>query len=213
MTPTRNVTTRRGFIAALSFGMVSLYGVWAAFDAAPLPRFGGSRDGGHGGGHGATAPMAEAASHGDHGAPAGPSADDFRQSVEDFVGRYRQVDGSVWPRSATSADDSHGHGHGATPAAPSAEPVDVYFMAYRWGFEPAHLRLDADQPYRFRMMAVDVSHGASIQLGPASRIIRLRRGAIVEQELTFQGRGEYMVYCTVFCGAPHDQMVGRIVVV
>lgn len=29
-------TTRRGFIAATGFGVVSLYGLWAAYGAAPL---------------------------------------------------------------------------------------------------------------------------------------------------------------------------------
>lgn len=193
-------TTRRGFIAAASFGVVSLYGLWAAFDAAPTG-FGGHDD--------RKAEPAESGGHGGHGAAAGPTPEEFRRTTEAFVERYKLPDGSVKP---ARADPHAGHGTGTAMPAAEPAPVDVYLMAYRWGFEPSVLRLEAKVPYRFRMMAVDVSHGASLQLGAASRIIRLRRGALVEQSLTFTEPGDVLVYCTVYCGAPHDRMAAKIVV-
>ena len=204
-------TARRGFVAAAGFGMVSLYLLWAGYGAAPLG-FGG-RDaaedghapeaGGHGGGHGGAAPA---------------KIDEFRGLVERFVEQHKLPDGSVQPRrKAASAAAAHGHGaHDAHTAAPEragpAGPVDVYLMAYQFGFMPSVLRLEAGVAYRFRMMAVDVAHGASVRVGPGSRIVRLRPGTLVEQELTFQRAGEHLLYCTVYCGLAHDRMQGKIVV-
>jgi heme/copper-type cytochrome/quinol oxidase subunit 2 len=168
--------------------------------------------------------MTEAGGHGGHGSVSGPTPDEFRRLTEEFVARHRQRDGTV--RVSDNAahgaqpsphDDGHGGhaGHGM-PAAPEpvtlAATADVYLMAEQWSFEPAHLQLDVDRPYRFRMMAVDASHGASLQLGNGSQIIRLRRGIVVERELTFTRRGEYLLYCTVYCGAGHDRMSGKIIV-
>jgi cytochrome c oxidase subunit 2 len=214
----RHFTTRRGFITALGFGAVSLYGAWAAYGAAPLPFGGGKRTakpettghGGHGD-HGAPHAPAEA---GDHGASAGMVPEEFRFEHDFFVEKYAQRDGSVNPH---ADEDAHGHGHTDTghdhgSSAASGTPVDIYLMARKFAYSPENLRLKAGVPYRFRMMADDITHGASIHLGPASRIIRLRPDVVTEQTLTFTKPGEYLVYCTVYCGQAHDAMQGRIVV-
>jgi cytochrome c oxidase subunit II len=197
MSAGKHFTARRGFIAGSGFGLLSLYLVWAGYGAAPLG-FGahddehvGSKDDGHsdgkadehGGGHGG---------HGD--APAGPSREEFRKLTEAFIEEHKLADGSV------RAPQPH---HGA---------AEVYLMAQQWAYAPAVLRLQAGVPYRFRMMAMDIAHGAAIHLGAGSRIIRLRPGVLVEQELTFAAAGEHLVYCTVYCGLPHDRMQGRIIV-
>jgi cytochrome c oxidase subunit 2 len=224
----RHFTTRRGFIAGLGFGAVSLYGAWSAYGAAPLP-FGGHKDaatpepdahGGHGG-HGAVQAPAEAGGHGGHSASAGMAPEEFRFEHDFFVQKYAQKDGSVNPHAdedfQAHGADAHGghadtgHDHGALTA--SAEPVDIYLMAQKFSYSPDVLRLKAGVPYRFRMMAEDITHGASIHLGAASRIIRLRPNVVTEQTLTFTKPGEYLVYCTVYCGQAHDAMQGRIVVV
>jgi heme/copper-type cytochrome/quinol oxidase subunit 2 len=226
-----SITTRRGFVAAAGFGVVSLYLVWAGYGAAPLgpgdhEEPGTSTGGGHpaeptGGGHAA----------GDHSATGSAMSDDeFRRLTQAFVEQHKLPDGSVKPRRIAAAqppemDEHTGHGamasHAAGDAPPptatampdaNGEPVEVYLMAYQWGYAPSVLRLEAGVRYRFRMMAVDVAHGASIQLGRGGRIVRLRPGALVEQELTFTQPGEYLLYCTVYCGLPHDRMQGKIIV-
>lgn len=224
----RHWTARRGFVATAGFGLVSLYLLWAAYGAAPLGI----------GGHGeAEADHAEeAGGHSDgHGAAAAPEAKariaEFRAAVERFAEQHKLPDGSVQPRRLKAAvpaaprNDGHSHaqphgGHGAAQeAAPQVQeeaaddgPIDVYLMAYQFGFLPAVLRLEAGVPYRFRMMAVDVAHGASVRVGPGARVVRLRPGVLVEQELTFQRAGEHLLYCTVYCGLAHDRMQGKIVV-
>lgn len=211
-------TTRRGFITAAGFGGVSLYALWAGYGAAPGPLALV--------GAGAHQDDAAAATHDAHGSPGGQAEGaalaQFRERTSDFIGRYSLPDGSVYPRPLpVAASPDHGHdphagGHAAPVQPPHDDhresPLDVYVLAEKWSYAPAHLRIDAGRPYRFRMMAGDVAHGASIQFGRGARMIRLRPGTVAEQELTFQRPGSYLIYCTVYCGQAHDLMQARITV-
>lgn len=255
-------TTRRGFIAASGFGGISLYGLWAAYGAAPSPFAllgldhpqAPSSHTGHGGADPQT-PAPASAGHGEHGAAtAGPSAEEFSRQTAEFAERYRMPDGSVYPRRLpdkdTAAMDPHaghdmaaampadhtmpepsdphaGHGAAPAPAAPQAhaghgsspqsvdtdQPIDVLMTAGRWYYLPNALRLDAGQAYRFKMMAVDIAHGASIELGKGGRMMRLQPGRITEAALTFQKPGRYLMVCTVYCGEAHQLMQATIEVV
>ena len=239
----RALTTRRGFVAAMSLAWVSLYGLWAAYGAAPLSFWGTEPGNGHGPGDAAP----QGAGHGGHEAVmTGPSREEVRRLVGEFIARHELPDGSVAPdavggHGSPAAKDhppvapahSTGHGaHGASPATGEAHgeahgitegpvqseirgataPVEVYLAVQQWLFEPTVLRLRSGVPYRFRMMALDVSHGASLQLGRGSHIIRLRPGVMAEHELTFTRPGKYLVYCTVYCGLGHDHMSATVIV-
>lgn len=224
----QHLTTRRGFIAAFGFGGVALYGAWAAYGASPLPFTHAS--GGHAA-HG-TAPAKAPAGHSGHGADPLMTPDEFLRRHEAFLARFRTPDGRVVVPAAAAPEDAHAdHGapqphatHGAPTPPPAqshaehapqpadGEPLDIYLHAFRFGFTPDEMHLRAGQPYRFRMLASDVSHGASLQLGHASRIVRLRANVVSEQTITFHRPGRVLVYCTVFCGPAHDAMSGRIVV-
>ena len=245
-------TTRRGFILGAGFGVLALYGVWAANGAAPLSLLGGPiAKPSSGGGH---------SEHGDGGSSMSPA--EFRRLTEAFIAANVLPDGSVRPTAPAamdmSAPDSHAAhadmamaatpptppsahaGHGApapvsahaghdmatmAPSEPAPEPelmhatdnhasppVDVYLLAHQWGYLPSVLRLQTGVRYRFRMMAEDVTHGASLQLGAASHIVRLRARTLVEQEVQFTQPGEHLLYCTVYCGVAHDRMQGRLIV-
>jgi heme/copper-type cytochrome/quinol oxidase subunit 2 len=209
----RHFTARRGFIAAAGFGMVGVYFLWAGYGAAPLGFGRAHAPAEDGGGH---APEPSAAGHAGHAGHAGPrggmSSEEFRSLTKAFVEQNRLADGSVRPGGPMQDHPMHGAGAAAHGATAPAGPVDVYLMAYQWGYTPSILRLETGVPYRFRMMAVDVAHGASLQLGRAGRIVRLRPGMLVEQELKFSQAGEYLLYCTVYCGLAHDRMQGRLIV-
>lgn len=243
MNTTRHLTTRRGFVATLGFGGVSLYGLWAAYGAAPGPLalLESAASG--------TADADEVMSGGmdmHGGMGAGPDIEAFRAEVSAFIERFAQDDGSVYPQPAAPRDAPHdpqmpGTGmagmdmsgmemsgmivasasdhrgtdadHRAAPAAGEAASIDVPMLAERWFFEPAHLRLDRGTTYRFRMMTADVAHGASIQFGSGARMIRLSPGAVTELALTFTRPGSFLVYCTAYCGAGHDGMQARIDIV
>ena len=239
MRQTKHFTTRRAFIAAGGFGGISLYGLWAAYGAAPGPLALLGLDHPQGPSHGeggaevAAKPAAEGA-HGGHGAAAqGPTAEEFSRMTADFAERYRMPDGSVYPRRMVNAPvevaaphaghnmpvavsaptDAHaGHGGGDLPLG-KGQPMDVLMTAGKWYYMPNILRLDAGQAYRFKMMAVDIAHGASIQLGQGGRMMRLQRGRITETALTFQKPGRYLMYCTVYCGEAHGVMQATLEVV
>jgi cytochrome c oxidase subunit 2 len=229
MTPTMNnsphFTTRRGFIAATGFGGVSLYGLWAAYGAAPSPLALLGLEGGH---NETTAPGTDQApdaptasgGHGGHGASAaGPDPKEFSRLTAEFSERYRMPDGSVYPRQLTIAPTDHSDPHAehgdaaAMTTTANNPPIDVLMTAGRWFYLPNMLRLDAGQPYRFRMMALDITHGASIQFGKGGRMMRLQPGQLSESELTFHKPGHYLMLCTVYCGAAHDMMQATIEVV
>lgn len=233
MTSKPHFTTRRSFVAAAGFGGVSLYGLWAAYGAAPSPMallaFGKTAGAPHGADHGqvAAAPppqSAEGGAHSGHGGAAsgGPNSEEFSQMAAEFSERYRLTDGRVHPRrlpaAPTPAHDPHA-GHNmdamavAAPISGPHEAIDVLMTAGKWYYLPHALRLDAGQAYRFRMMALDVTHGASIQFGRGGRMMRLQPGRITETELTFEKPGRYLMHCTVYCGEAHDLMQATIEVV
>ncbi len=234
----KHFTTRRGFIAASGFGGLGLYGLWAAYGAAPGPLALLGLDHPQGASHAtsgeeiAAKPAAEGA-HAAHGAATsqGPSVDEFSRMTAEFAERYRMPDGSVYPRrmenqASTTADPHAGHNMAATaPADPHAghggstlprgtgQAIDVLMTAGRWYYLPNVLRLNAGQAYRFKMMSVDIAHGASIQLGKGGRMMRLQPGRITEAALTFEKPGRYLMYCTVYCGEAHSLMQATIEVV
>lgn len=109
------------------------------------------------------------------------------------------------------ATDAHAETEAAGPAAED-EPIDVYLMAMRFYYHPQVLRLERDVPYRFRVMSMEVTHGVSIHTGFAGHIMRRPARVLAEMVMTFPEKGEFMVYCTVYCGAGHDQMKGKIIV-
>ena len=231
-------TTRRAFVAAAGFGGVSLYGLWAAYGAAPGPLALLGLDAVHDGAHAPEAvqlndqPVASGG-HGGHGAPAaGPDSREFSRLTADFSERYRMPDGSVYPRRLAAVADQHDDPHAghdmqnmAVPADPHAShgdaavttvslaPIDVLMTAGKWYYLPNVLRLDAGQPYRFKMMALDITHGASIQFGKGGRMMRLQPGQLSQTELTFRKPGRYLMHCTVYCGQAHDLMQATIEVV
>ena len=97
-------------------------------------------------------------------------------------------------------------------SAQGGEPIDVYLMAVQFSYIPNVLRLDHGVAYRFRMMSMDVNHGASIHTGFAGHIMRRPAQTMMEMIMTFPEHGEFMMYCTVYCGVGHSQMKGKIIV-
>jgi plastocyanin len=239
MSSETHFTTRRAFITAMGFGGVSLYGSWVAYGATPGPLalLGAGDDsavpadgGGHGGHGGAdSGPMTEQFSR---------MIDEFieRYSLPDGT-VYPRVLASSPMRHGDEAVSEDGHGaadqatmdHGAMEQgaagqgtmdhgsagghAETAAPQEVLLASGKWYYRPGKLRLDVGQPYRFRMMALDVSHGASIQFGNGGRMVRLRPGQLTEMDITFTKPGRYLVHCTVYCGMVHDYMQATIEVV
>lgn len=153
-------------------------------------------------GHGAMPMQPDSGGHdmaapGDAIAPSGQMAMDRHQEAETAMAATESP--------SASEDEEHGHGEGG-------EPIDVYIMAMQFAYEPQVLRLEHGVPYRFRLMSMDVNHGASVHTGFAGHIMRRPARQMVDMIMTFEEAGEYMVYCTVYCGEGHDTMKGKIIV-
>jgi heme/copper-type cytochrome/quinol oxidase subunit 2 len=150
----------------------------------------------------------EADGHGDaagRGAPMAASEDNAHSSATEPDEASRESS------SAARAAVVHGDEE-ARAGDEGEEPIDVYLMALRYSYVPRVLRLEHGVAYRFRMMSIDVNHGASIHSGFAGHIMRRPAQTMVEMVMTFPERGEYMIYCTVYCGEGHSTMKGKIIV-
>ncbi len=102
--------------------------------------------------------------------------------------------------------------HAGEQREDETEATIVYLQLYQFGYLPQKLCLEVGVPYELRMMATDVIHGGSIQLGAGSKMIRLPPRVEVSEVITFTETGEYMIYCTFYCGLGHQYMRGQIVV-
>ncbi len=222
-----HLTTRRGFVTTCGLGGLSLYFLWAAYGAAPTSF--DFMSAGKGGGMG-------------HGGGGGITPEEFERQAEKFFEAHKLADGSVKvPRSEGKGDgrsvekagghdekkggmpgmkkgEAGGHdekkgGHDKKTASGHDEKtVDVYILSRRFGYQPEVLRLERGVSYKFRIMPMDADHGASISFGTGSRIIRCRAGVLSEVELRFEKKGEFFMYCTVYCGDGHDMMRSKIIV-
>lgn len=182
-----SLTTRRTFVGALGLSSLSLAGVWGYYGVL--------RPGGHGGEGGE-----------------GLSVEEFQQQTQEFIETNKLDDGSVKPPIPGDETPNEGSKEGRPQEADHDAAVDVYVLAYQWGYSPDKLRLQSGVPYRFNMMSIDVIHGASIHLTSGSVMHRLPPGALVENELTFTDPGEYLLYCSYYCGQGHGVMSGTIIV-
>ncbi|MFQ5784298.1 MAG: hypothetical protein ACE5H8_05675 [Alphaproteobacteria bacterium] len=222
---TRHFTLRRGFSVLVGLFVLTLYALWAAYGAAPtslsfLTETPAEPP--------AVTPMAgmdvESASMegmvmGGHSAGVGSmTPEEFEEITYKFIEDLSLPDGSVRPTREWMEAMESGETMGAeaetdaTGPAEADEPIDVYLMAMRFAYEPRVLRLERGVRYRFRMMSMDVNHGASIHTGFAGHIMRRPAMVLTEMVMTFSEPGEFMIYCTVYCGAGHDQMKGKIIV-
>jgi cytochrome c oxidase subunit II len=204
----RHFTTRRGFTIFVGLFVLSLYVLWAAYGAAPtsLSFLTEAEDEG-GGGMG-----------GMGGANGGMTTERFSELTFKFVEEFSLPDGSVRPTRRPNAASARvvaanageqGQGQGLDE---EEEPIVVYLMAMRFSYTPSVLRLKRGVSYRLRMMSMDVNHGASINTGYGGHIMRRPAKAVVDMVMRFPEAGEFMTYCTVYCGEGHSQMKGKIIV-
>ena len=136
---------------------------------------------------------------------------DERRDMDEAMnpGEAARMASSAETMAAFGREEEEGEGHGS---AEGGEPIDVYLMAMQFYYMPNVLRLEHGVPYRFRMMSMDVNHGASIHTGFAGHIMRRPAQVVMDMVMTFTEPGEFMMYCTVYCGEGHSQMKGKIIV-
>ncbi len=222
-TEPRHFTVRPSFAIGIGLLVISLYFVWAAFGAAPI-----SLNFASGNSEAEKLPMpaqsAEVESATMKGMNMGDGAggmtpDEFTDITYKFIDDLTLEDGSVRPTMEWTMKSRNESGEMGASTAMTQDsdmagdtPIDVYVIAQRFSYEPGVLRLKQGTPYRFIMMATDVNHGAAIRAGLAGHIMRRPAKVLTETVMTFTKTGEFMMYCTVYCGIGHDQMRGKIIV-
>ncbi len=101
------------------------------------------------------------------------------------------------------------HARGAT-SGPSGEQV-VSIVARRFSYTPREIVLKAGRPAVLRFTSIDFVHGFNV---PDLHLrADLPPGQVTLVRIAPQKAGVYDMLCDNFCGAKHEEMNGRIVVV
>src|SRR3989338_5973863 len=82
--------------------------------------------------------------------------------------------------------------------------------AKQFAFEPEIIEANKGDKVRLIVTSVDVPHGLSIPEYGINE--RLNPGKTVTVEFTADKTGSFTAFCSVFCGAGHSKMRGKIVV-
>jgi cytochrome c oxidase subunit 2 len=85
---------------------------------------------------------------------------------------------------------------------------DVYLLARRWEFHPV-LELEAGKTYRLHVASSDVIHG--FHSAGVDRLLAPGSAAVLT--ITPDSAGSIGVQCSEFCGAEHNKMTARILVI
>ena len=203
-------------ILLLAFSVLALVPLWGSFGFLKAQTAAHGEGGGHAHGGGGDAETMQ---------------DEFAAKTKFWIASRERPDGCVAPVSPTQQAESESGGmddmdmddmdmegmdkdmdmEGMDMDHGSVHPP-VYLQALQFGYIPERLCLKAGVTYQFNVMSTDVTHGAAIKMKNGSRMMRLPGGSEVQKDVTFTKPGEYLVYCTTYCGVGHELMKGQITV-
>jgi len=118
---------------------------------------------------------------------------------------------SAWRgRRPSAASPAHGDSKIALADPSATQPIDIYLHALRFGFAPDDIRDRGGQALPTRMMASDITHGASLQLGRGSRIISFasERRERADDHLQSPWPGPHLLH-DFLRTRPHDAMKAK----
>ncbi|MFB6171521.1 MAG: cytochrome c oxidase subunit II [Haloarculaceae archaeon] len=96
----------------------------------------------------------------------------------------------------------------------SGGECDVYVVAQQFLFQPGTtqpIRIPADTPVTFHVTSGDVIHGFEVVGTNVNTMVI--PGQVATLTVRFDQPGEYGLVCNEYCGAGHQNMEGKIVVV
>ena len=96
------------------------------------------------------------------------------------------------------------------PDATVPQTVVINLTAKRYDWVPSTVRVPFGTHVRLVIKSEDVAHGISIREFNVRQDIPA--GETVNVEFDATQRGEFTIYCSVFCGAGHRDMRGKLVV-
>lgn len=93
---------------------------------------------------------------------------------------------------------------------PTAEIKEIKVTAKQFAFEPSAIEVNKGDKVRLVITSQDVAHGFSIPEYGINE--RLEPGKPVTIEFTADREGTFTAFCSVFCGAGHSNMKGKLIV-
>lgn len=82
--------------------------------------------------------------------------------------------------------------------------------ASQWKFEPNTITVNQGDTVRLQIKNIDVTHGFSLPAFGVNK--QLDAGKTTTVEFVADKKGTFTFACSVFCGAGHSSMTGKMVV-
>ena len=90
-------------------------------------------------------------------------------------------------------------------------PVKEFSMiAKKWQFDPSTINVKQGDKVRLKIKSIDVTHGFSLLDFSVNENLEPEKEVIVE--FIADKKGEFSFFCSVFCGAGHSGMKGKLIV-
>jgi len=87
---------------------------------------------------------------------------------------------------------------------------EIKMVAKKWQFEPNIIQVKMGEKIRLKIKSVDVAHGFSLpQFGVDQQLTPQQETTI---EFVADKKGEFPFFCSVYCGAGHSEMTGKLIV-
>lgn len=87
---------------------------------------------------------------------------------------------------------------------------EVQYVAKMWAFEPAELEVPVGSKVDIFLSSLDVTHGFQIKFTNVN--LMAVPGTVNYASVGFNTPGEYPIICHEYCGAGHQNMMGKIIV-
>ena len=116
-----------------------------------------------------------------------------QQKPENFVGK-----GTPVPQNEVSA------------ATQSGQVKEFKMTAKQFAFEPSTIEVNKGDKVRLIVTSTDVSHGIAIKEYGINQRLDVGKPATIE--FVADKQGTFTAFCSVFCGAGHSDMKGKLIV-
>ena len=97
-------------------------------------------------------------------------------------------------------------------ADPKKQTVEIAMSVYQWRFSHCHITVYEGQTVTFTLQSLDVPHGFTIDGYPEIGNIFVSPQAPSKVTFTANKLGEFVYFCTVFCGEGHPLHKGSITI-
>lgn len=97
-----------------------------------------------------------------------------------------------------------------TQAASSTAVKEFTMTAKRWAFDPPVITVKQGDKVKLKITSIDVTHGFALPDFDVKIDLVPNQEQVVE--FTADKKGEFTFFCSVMCGAGHQDMKGKLVV-